>query len=325
VARNVEALRAPDAIKIVADHRRLEILRLLMAAPATLTQLGRRLKRSPAWIRHHLVILERHGLVQPHAARRVGRTTEKYYRATAGALRLEQIVMPKTRLPVVLFSGSHDPALETVAQGLESRLLVLTQYVGSLNGLSDLRNGMCQIAGIHLVDDSGDYNRPFVRHFFPERHVELITLAHRTQGLMVAPGNPLGIRRVGDLARGGTRFVNRNQGSGTRVWLDHELQNQGADPASIRGYDRQVATHTQAAEYVRSGRADAALGLQAAARQAGLGFVPLFEERYDVVLSVSAEKSLSPFLEDIQTATFRSRAAALTGYDTAHSGELIRI
>jgi putative molybdopterin biosynthesis protein len=296
-----------------------------MASPATLTQLGQRLRRSPAWIRHHLVALESQGLVRLHEVRVVGRATEKYYTAAAGALLLEQFVLPKTRLPVIVFSGSHDPFLQTLADRLRGKQLFLTLYVGSLNGLTNLRQGFCNLSGIHLLDESGEYNRPFVRHFFADREVELVTLAHRTQGLMMAYGNPKGIRQIRELARPDVRIVNRNAGSGTRLWLDHELHNLGIDPPTIRGYGHQVSTHTQAARWIKSGKAEAALGLQAAAHESGLAFVPLFEERYDLVLPPQAEKMLAPFLDFIQTRAFRKGLNSMTGYNTAHSGELIPI
>jgi putative molybdopterin biosynthesis protein len=294
-----------------------------MAAPATLTQLGRRLKRSPAWIRHHLAALQAARLVQLHEVRVVGRATEKYYRAVSGALLLEQLVLPKSRTPVVVFSGSHDPALQAAAEKLGSKQMFLTLYVGSLNGLTNLRRGVCHVSGIHLLDESGEYNRPYVRHFFADRDVELVTLAHRSQGLMLAPGNPRSIRRLQDLARPGIRFVNRNSGSGTRLWLEHELQRQGIDPHSIPGYVLQASTHTETASLIRAGRADAALGLQASAHEFGLDFIPLFDERYDLVVPKRSEKMLAPFLDFIQTGAFRSGVDAMTGYNTAHSGELV--
>jgi len=320
---NIDSVRSLDVIKILADPRRMEILRRLMAAPATLTQLGRRLKRSPAWIRHHLTTLEAAGLVQLHEVRVTGRVTEKYYRAVSGALLLEQLVLPKSPLPIVVFSGSHDPALQAAIDRLDRRQLFLTLYVGSLNGLTNLRQGICHISGIHLLDESGEYNRPFVRHFFADRDVELMTLAHRVQGLMVAAGNPRAVRRLQDLVQPGLRFVNRNSGSGTRLWLDRELEREGIEGPAIPGYSMQVTTHTKAASLIHAGKADAALGLQASAHEFGLEFIPLFEERYDLVLPTRSEKMLTPFLDFLQTGAFRSGVNAMTGYNTTHSGELI--
>ena len=236
---------------------------------------------------------------------------------------LEQMILPKTRQPVVLFSGSHDPALQAVGDSLHGRPLFLALYVGSLNGLTNLRQGLCHVSGVHLLDRSGEYNRPFVRHFFADRDVELVTLAYRTQGLMVAPGNPKGVRHIEDLQRPSVRFVNRNAGSGTRLWMDAALDSAGIDHGAVRGYEHSVSTHTQAAWWIKTGRADAALGLQAAAHESGLGFVPLFEERYDLVLPREVVQVMSPFLDYLQTAAFRAKTNSMTGYNTAHSGELI--
>jgi putative molybdopterin biosynthesis protein len=153
--------------------------------------------------------------------------------------------------------------------------------------------------------------------------VEIVTLAHRTQGLMLARGNPKGVKKIADVARPNVRFVNRNPGSGTRLWLDHELKRLNIPAEKINGYDRVVKTHSEAAFAIQNGKADAALGLQAAAHLFKLDFLPLFEERYDLVLQRENEKNLLPFLDYLQTATFRTELNSLTGYNTAHSGEKI--
>jgi putative molybdopterin biosynthesis protein len=322
---SVQTLRAFDRIKLLADPRRMAILRLLMAAPATLTHLAQTLKQSPAWVRHHLKAMEAAGLVELTETRTTGRITEKFYRAAAGAFLLQELILPKGRKPAILFSGSHDLSLEAAAAGLARHVTMLSLPVGSLDGLMHLRQGLCQVSGAHLVDESGEYNRPFVRHFFPDRAVQIVTLAGRTQGLMTAAGNPKKILQIADLVRPGIRFINRNPGSGTRLRLDAELEAEGISPAQIRGYEKIAATHSAAALAIQSGRADAALGLQAAARRHGLDFVPLFEERYDLVLPREHDQALAPLLDYIQTSAFRAAAEALTGYSTAHSGEQIPI
>jgi len=323
--RNVETIREFDKIKLLADARRLTILRLLMASPATLTQLAHRLRQSPAWVSHHVKALEAASLVALVEIRTVGRTTEKYYQARAGALLLDELILPKTRVPAIVFSGSHDLALEGLAQLFADQLLLLTLYVGSLDGLTNLRQGLCQVSGAHLLDESGEYNSAYIRRFFPDREVELITLAHRTQGLVLAPGNPKSIRGLQDLSRPGVRFVNRNAGSGTRLWLERELKRRRQPEASIHGFEHAVATHTEVAELIRTGRADAGIGLQAAAHGAELDFLPLFEERYDLVLQRDLERKLAPILDYLQTAGFRTRLKSMTGYNTTHSGEQVSI
>jgi DNA-binding transcriptional ArsR family regulator len=222
--KTVQPLHAFDKIKLLADARRMEILRLLMASPATLTQLARTLNQSPAWIRHHILTLQSAGLIEIAEVRRTGKVTQKFYRAKADALLLQEILLPKTKKPAILFSGSHDLALEGIAEHLAKHITLLSLPVGSLDGLVNLRQGLCQISGSHLLDENGEYNTPFVRHLFPDRDVELVTLAYRTQGLIISAGNPKGIKNVADLARPNVRFANRNPGSGTRLWLDAELR-----------------------------------------------------------------------------------------------------
>jgi putative molybdopterin biosynthesis protein len=187
-----------------------------------------------------------------------------------------------------------------------------------------LRQGIAQIAGCHLLDpESGEYNLPYVRHIFPDREMSLITLAHRQQGLIVQPGNPRRIRSLQDLAQPGVVFINRNRGSGTRLWLDRQLQQLSIPPQSIQGNNREVRTHTAVAEAIVQGRADAGLGLQAAARQHKLDFVPLFQERFDLVLPQEQLETqrLKPMLDFLQSAELRKIVQGLGGYDTQHTGD----
>ena len=321
--RKVEPISSFEKIKLLADSRRMDILRLLMASPATLTHLARTLKQSPAWIRHHILMLESAGLIEISEVRKTGKVMEKFYHAKADALLLQEVILPKTKKPAVIFSGSHDIALEGIAEHLEKHVTLLSLPVGSLDGLVNLRQGLCQISGSHLLDVTGEYNTPFIRHLFPERDVEVVTLAYRTQGLMVAEGNPKGIKRIGDVASPRVRFVNRNAGSGTRLWFDAEIRKLRIPSEEISGYNTEVKTHTEAANLIAVDKADAALGLQAAAHQHGLDFIPLFEERYDLVLPRVNEPILSPLLDYLQTSAFRNALTSLTGYNTAHSGEQI--
>ena len=301
----------------------MEVLRLLMASPATLTHLARTMRQSPAWIRHHILTLESAKLIEVSEIRKSGKVTEKFYRAKADALLLQEVILPKTKKPAVIFSGSHDLALEGIADHLEKNVTLLSMPVGSLDGLVNLRQGLCQFSGSHLLDESGEYNTPFIRHLFPDRAVEIVTLAYRTQGWMLANGNPKGIKQISDIARPNIRFVNRNAGSGTRLWFEAELKKLKIPAQKINGYDKVVKTHSEAAALIEARKADVSLGLQAAAHQHGLDFIPLFEERYDLVLPRENEKTLTPVLDYLQTATFRAELNALTGYDTAHSGEQI--
>src|SRR5271157_6459069 len=174
---SIETLYTFNQIKLLADPRRLQILCLLMASPATLTHLARSLKQSPAWVRHHMLALQSAGLVELIEVRKTGKVTEKYYRAKAGAFLLQQMVLPKTKKSALMISSSNDLALESIAHHLEKHFRLLNFPVGSLDGLVNLRQGLCQFSGSHILDEDGQYNTSTVHHLFPDRAVELITLA----------------------------------------------------------------------------------------------------------------------------------------------------
>ncbi len=323
--QKVEPVHTFDQIKLLADSRRMEILRLLMDSPATLTHLARTLNQSPAWVRHHILALESGDLIEVSEIRKTGKVMEKFYRAKGGAFLLQEIVLPKGKKPAFIFSGSHDLALEDIAERLSQHVTILNMPVGSLDGLVNLRQGLCQISGAHILDETGEYNTPTVRHLFPDRNVELVTLACRTQGLMLKAGNPKDIRKISDIARENVKFINRNAGSGTRLWFNAELKKQKIDPIHVNGYGISVKTHSEAAALIAQNKADVSIGLQAAAHQHGLDFIPLFEERYDLALPRENEKILSPLLDYLQTSSFRTGLNTLTGYNASHSGEQILV
>lgn len=324
-------IRDYKLVKLLTDPRRLAILRLLMAGPATLTHLGQALDEHPARIRHHVKLLEQAGLVEQVETRVVRGFVEKYYLARAQSFLLQQLILPITVETgrVVTVMGSHDLALELLAKTIHEdkyRLLDLFLVpVGSLDGLVALRQGLAHMAGCHLLDpDTGETNTPFIHRLFPDRSIMLVTLVYRQQGLLVAPGNPLGIRSLADLRRPDVSMINRNRGSGTRIWLDRELNRLGLAKDPIRGYDREVRTHTAAAEAVLSGQANVSLGLQAAAGAAGLDFIPLYEERFD--LAVPEEEVSRPrfdtIIEILTSPTFRAAVEALGGYRTSETGTI---
>jgi putative molybdopterin biosynthesis protein len=319
-----EIITSFEQLKLLSDKRRLAILRKLMAGPATLTQLGEMLGEHPAWVRHHVKLLEMAGLVELVETRITSGVIEKFYRAHAGGLLLQELVLPEDpSLPSVIFSGSHDLAVELLAHQIGDHLNMLILPVGSLDGLVALRQGLCHLSGCHLLDISGEYNLPFLRHFFPDRTVLVFTLAQREQGLMTTTGNPKDIHSLEDLVRSDVVFINRIPGSGTRLWLDRQLQAINLPVKSIQGYENVARTHTECARQVMDGKADVALGLHAAAFKHQLEFIPLFQERYDLVIPQEQTEKLSPLLEILKTSAFRRSVETLVGYDTSHTGEQI--
>ena len=221
--------------------------------------------------------------------------------------------------------GSHDPVLDLAASLLRARdplRTLVSGPVGSLGGLVALREGLCHVAGCHLLDPAtGEYTLPWIERVLPGRDVDVVRLVHREQGLIVAPGNPLGLRGLADLGR--ARYVNRQRGAGTRVLLDHELARLELAPEAIDGYAREEPTHLAVAAAVAAGRADAGLGVLAAARAFRLDFVPVAREPFDLVMA-PGEPAVAPLLELLGDAGFTAAVAELGGYSTAETGRVVR-
>jgi putative molybdopterin biosynthesis protein len=165
----------------------------------------------------------------------------------------------------------------------------------------------------------------YVREYLPGERVRLVTLVGREQGLLVRPGNPKEIHELGDLSRPGVTFVNRQRGAGTRVLLDYHLDLLGIAVGDIWGYNQEEFTHLAVAAAVASGRADCGLGIAAAAQALELDFIPLFQERYDLVIPEQHYQSelLAPLLELLSEPAFRQAVAALPGYDIGQMGKLV--
>jgi len=319
-------------LKVLGDVRRLAILRLLMEEPATLSQLGRALNNHPANIRHHLKLLEEVGLVELISTRVVGGFVEKYYQASARSYMVHLALVPERadRQNILAF-GSHDIALEILAgqtNQASPETFLVPLPVGSLDGLIAVRQGLGHVAGCHLFDEvSGEFNRDYVRHLFPGQHMLLFTLTHREQGLMIAPGNPKEIRTIPDLVRPDVTLVNRQPGSGTRLWLDRRLAKERILGADVQGYGLIANTHLSAGQAIIRGDADVGIGLLAAARHLDLDFIPLFEERYDLVLPAESatDPLFQPLLNHLQSSTFRDSIRKLGGYDTHQTGDIIGV
>ncbi|MEJ5224535.1 MAG: substrate-binding domain-containing protein, partial [Anaerolineales bacterium] len=222
--------------------------------------------------------------------------------------------------------GSHDVILDLLAQFLEAHgRRLASSNVGSQGGLVALRRGEAHLAGSHLLDpETGEYNLSYVKRYLPGVPVRLVTLVWREQGLIVRRGNPHSIQSLSDLQRADVTFVNRQRGAGTRVLLDYELAKLGIVPEAVQGYDNEEYTHLGVAAAVASGRADCGLGIPAAALALGLDFIPLFHERYDLVIPVAHAESelLKPLFEVINAVEFQQAVMQLPGYDVRDMGLL---
>ncbi len=223
--------------------------------------------------------------------------------------------------------GSHDLTLDLLAEFLSKydRRFV-SANVGSQGGLVALRRGEAHLAGSHLLDPiTGEYNLPYLKQYLPDIQVRLIALAKREQGLLIRRGNPKHINILADIGRPDVQFVNRQRGAGTRVLLDYHLKLSGISSELIQGYNQEEYTHLGVASAVKSGRADCGLGIAAAAQALDLDFVPLFQERYDLVIPKEYADSelLAPLFKVLKDRDFREAVTALKGYDVSVMGREI--
>ncbi len=231
----------------------------------------------------------------------------------------------------ICFIGSHDLAVELLANHLTALypdMRFSTSFVGSLAGLMALESREADIAGAHLMDnESGEFNIPFVKRLMPNEVVLLINLVQRVQGLMLAPGNPKRIEGIGDLKSPEITFVNRQNGSGTRILLDSLLLSLGISPSEVKGYKREEKTHVAIANIVAEGQADVGLGAESAAIAAGLNFLPLIKERYDLVILQETlnRPELGRVIEVVKDKSFQKMVSSLSGYDLSETGNMVTV
>jgi len=229
----------------------------------------------------------------------------------------------------ILALGSHDLTLDLLAQFLSLRGSRLSSgNLGSLGGLIALQRGEAHLAGSHLLDpETGEFNLPYIERYLPDVPVVVVRLVGREQGLILAPGNPKSITGLDDLGRPDLAYVNRQRGAGTRILLDYQLDQIGIEPSSIRGYQHEEHTHLAVAAAVASGRADCGLGIHAAAAALDLDFLPLFQERYDLIIPKEHHESakLMPLLQLLGDPEFQRTVVSLPGYSTDSMGEIIAV
>ncbi|TET98742.1 MAG: molybdopterin biosynthesis protein [Anaerolineales bacterium] len=229
----------------------------------------------------------------------------------------------------ILALGSHDLTLDLLAQFLSLRGSRLSSgNLGSLGGLIALQRGEAHLAGSHLLDpETGEFNLPYIERYLPDVPVVVVRLVGREQGLILAPGNPKSITGLDDLGRPDLAYVNRQRGAGTRILLDYQLEQLGIEPASVRGYQHEEHTHLAVAAAVASGRADCGLGIHAAAAALDLDFLPLFQERYDLIIPKEHHESakLMPLLQLLGDPEFQRTVVSLPGYSTDSMGEIIAV
>lgn len=239
-----------------------------------------------------------------------------------------ELVRPLSELDTTVVSiGSHDLILDVLADMMPDMfagMSLSSAHVGSMGGLLALRGGEAHIAPVHLLDEAtGEYNMSYIKKVLGGAETALIKGVGRTQGIIVPNGNPKGIMGIADLA--GARYINRQRGAGTRVLFDYLLKREGISSESVNGYDREAATHMAVAAAVKSGSADAGMGILSAAKAMELDFIPIRDEEYDFAIPVSFLElpHIKAFVAVLQSAEFKQRLGDLGGYTCERAGEII--
>jgi putative molybdopterin biosynthesis protein len=232
---------------------------------------------------------------------------------------------------VLTLFASHDEGLSALREFAvaEARLHLDIRFCGSVDAIAALNEGRCTLAGFHVSLAAGldeRARRSYQPLLQPGRH-KIIGFADRSQGLIVAPGNPLALASLADVASRQARFVNRALGSGTRVLAEQLLAQAGLAAPSLRGWDSAEPSHGAVAQAVAAGDADAGLGIEAAASARGLSFVPLLHEHYFLVcLKDALEQPPTRALREVlQSGAWQRRLAALPGYQPWRCGEVLSL
>ena len=234
---------------------------------------------------------------------------------------------------VVTFYASHDVALSTLREYASNQqpggLHLDIRFTGSVDAIRALNEGRCVMAGFHTL--LGSVKKTLTERTYkpllkPGLH-KIIGFAQRTQGLMVARDNPLGLHSLQDLSNRRARFANRSLGSGTRVVFDELLAQSALASTDINGYEHTEPSHTAVANAVAAGQCDAGLGIEAAARSAGLDFLPLAKERYHLVCLKSAltQPGIAALLQLLRTPAWAAQVARIPGYTAMQSGEILAL
>jgi putative molybdopterin biosynthesis protein len=234
-------------------------------------------------------------------------------------------------LPGLTIHASHDLALAKLRDRFaddEQRRIDL-RFHGSLESLKSLAAGRCDLAGFHIAENQGKTSLSYIsyRQWLRPRVHRLVHFVTRQQGLMMARGNPKGVRALEHLTRPDVRFINRQSGSGTRLLFEQMIWDAGINARAIHGFDTEEFTHLAVAATIAGGMADAGFGIKAAAVQYGLDFIPLINEHYFLIghKDVLERPQAADLVQFVAGAEFRSVVAGLAGYDASRSGTVTDI
>jgi putative molybdopterin biosynthesis protein len=224
----------------------------------------------------------------------------------------------------------QDMVLDVLTKHLEKQLpnlRFLRQYIGSIPGLLSLYQGTANLVTAHLWDgDTDEYNLPYVRRLLPGHRTVIYNLVYRWEGFYVAKGNPLAIQTWSDLPKSGVQLVNRECGAGARVLLDEQLRKLNIEHQAIAGYEHEETSHLAVASCVARGEATVGLGIEKAASQVqGLEFIPLQQERYDLVFRKDDlhRPHFQALLTVLHSAAFKNEIAGMGGYNISKMGQVM--
>lgn len=244
-------------------------------------------------------------------------------------VRIEMLRSRKEIDSTLVAIGSHDNILDLMANflhRLSPPVRLSSAHVGSMGGIMAIRRGEAHFGGSHLLDeDSGEYNVSFIKRFLSDLPLKLINLCYREQGFIVSKGNPFDIQSFTDIIAKDLSFINRQKGAGTRLLTDKILRDSGLEPEQIAGYNHEEYTHMNVAAAVLSGSVDVGMGIRAAALALELDFVPIAEERYDLIVPTLFldDARIKAALELMSNDTFRSRIEDLGGYNLRDCGSVM--
>ncbi|GEK34032.1 substrate-binding domain-containing protein [Kurthia sibirica] len=236
-------------------------------------------------------------------------------------------ILPSPAPSKLIISG-QDVVLDVLGKYLEkeTEAKILRSHEGSYNGVLAMYNGDCDIASMHMYDgDTGEYNTSYLKKIFVSHPYILINLLTRRAGFYVEKGNPLGIEKFEDITRPHLRIINREKGSGARALLDEKLRIHQIPRTTIMGYEDEERSHLDVASIVARGYAQIAVGIEQTAKLVNVDFIPLVEERYDIVLfKTAANEVLINKVKSILTSRlFQEEVKALGGYNISQMGEVI--
>ncbi len=233
---------------------------------------------------------------------------------------IEQSIMIAGCDPALFLAGEHVRKINALSG-------VTNWTMGSANALSALQRGEVHMAGLHLVDmKSGESNIPYLRRHARNRDLVGVHFASWVQGLLIQSGNPKRIRTVQDLIKPGVRLINREVGAGARFFLDALLEKVGMTGEHVKGYQHEARSHLEVARHIRDGMADVGVGVETAAHYFGLDFIPLREERYDLIMRtdfLNTHPMAPKFLDAVVSQPFRREIEALGGYNLNEVGKML--